>query len=311
LNLHNPTNTSVAVVVATYNGAAYLLAQLESIAQQTHTPVQIIIVDDASSDDTVRIAHAFAAQHPEVMVVQNETRLGYIKNFEKGMLLATANYVALSDQDDIWVPHKLEKLLANIGGQMLAYSDSELIDANGHLLHQKMSSIKNQLAYHTPIMYAIGAWAPGHAMLFKKELIDKAVPFPALVTHDFWLGFVATCYSKVVYVNEPLVHYRQHTQNAIGADTTKNKMASLTLAQKKQQARARMQLLYNKVKETGHEHAVVFEKMNEHYSSFSLSNNFKRAKLFYDYRNLILAYKKKSPLLKILFAVKMFFKIDS
>lgn len=309
--MHNPTNTSVAVVVATYNGAAYLLAQLESIAQQTHTPVQIIIVDDASSDDTVRIAHAFAAQHPEVMVVQNETRLGYIKNFEKGMLLATANYVALSDQDDIWVAHKLEKLLANIGGQMLAYSDSELIDANGHLLHQKMSSIKNQLAYHTPIMYAIGAWAPGHAMLFKKELIDKAVPFPALVTHDFWLGFVATCYSKVVYVNEPLVHYRQHTQNAIGADTTKNKMASLTLAQKKQQARARMQLLYNKVKETGHEHAVVFEKMNEHYSSFSLSNNFKRAKLFYDYRNLILAYKKKSPLLKILFAVKMFFKIDS
>ncbi len=309
--MHNPTNTSVAVVVATYNGAAYLLAQLESIAQQTHTPVQIIIVDDASSDDTVRIAHAFAAQHPEVMVVQNETRLGYIKNFEKGMLLATANYVALSDQDDIWVPHKLEKLLANIGGQMLAYSDSELIDANGHLLHQKMSSIKNQLAYHTPIMYAIGAWAPGHAMLFKKELIDKAVPFPALVTHDFWLGFVATCYSKVVYVNEPLVHYRQHTQNAIGADTTKNKMASLTLAQKKQQARARMQLLYNKVKETGHEHAVVFEKINEHYSSFSLSHNFKRAKLFYDYRNLILAYKKKSPLLKILFAVKMFFKIDS
>jgi hypothetical protein len=209
------------------------------------------------------------------MVVQNETRLGYIKNFEKGMLLATANYVALSDQDDIWVPHKLEKLLANIGGQMLAYSDSELIDANGHLLHQKMSSIKNQLAYHTPIMYAIGAWAPGHAMLFKKELIDKAVPFPALVTHDFWLGFVATCYSKVVYVNEPLVHYRQHTQNAIGADTTKNKMASLTLAQKKQQARARMQLLYNKVKETGHEHAVVFEKMNDSYRNFSLYNNFK------------------------------------
>jgi hypothetical protein len=200
--------------------------------------------------------------------------------------------------------------LAAIGDQMLAYSDSELIDANGHLLHQKMSSIKNQLAYHTPIMYAIGAWAPGHAMLFKKELIDKAVPFPTLVTHDFWLGFVATCYSKVVYVNEPLVHYRQHTQNAIGADTTKNKSASLNLAQKKQQARERMGLLYNKVKATGHADAVVFEKINDSYSSFSLSNNLKRAKLFFDYRNLILAYKKKSALLKILFAVKMFFKID-
>jgi glycosyltransferase involved in cell wall biosynthesis len=301
---------TVAVVVATYNGATYLPPQLESIIQQTHKPSQIIIVDDASSDDTVTIAQAFAAAHPEVMVVQNETRLGYIKNFEKGMLLASAHYVALSDQDDIWVPHKLEKLLASIGDQMLAYSDSELIDANGHLLHKKMSSIKNQLAYHTPIMYAIGAWAPGHAMLFKKELIDKAVPFPSIVTHDFWLGFVATCYSTVVYVNEPLVHYRQHTQNAIGADTTKNKTVSLTQSQKKQQARVRMQLLYNKVKETGHKHADVFEKINDSYSSFSLSNNFKRAKVFYDYRNLILAYKKKSALLKILFAVKMFFKVD-
>ena len=216
----------------------------------------------------------------------------------------------LSDQDDIWVPNKVEVLIHAIGDQMLAYSDSELIDANGDLLHKKMSTIKNQLAYHTPIMYTIGAWAPGHAMLFKKELIDKATPFPTLVTHDFWLGFVATCYSRVVYVNEPLVHYRQHTQNAIGADTTKNKTASISMAQKKQKARARMQLLYNKVKEAGHQHEEVFEKINNSYASFSLSNNFKRAKLFYDHRNLILAYKKKSALLKVLFAVKMFFKID-
>jgi glycosyltransferase involved in cell wall biosynthesis len=303
-------NPTVAVVVATYNGATYLRAQLESIVQQTYKPSQIIIVDDASLDDTLQVANNFAAHHPEVMVVQNETRLGYIKNFEKGMLLANANYIALSDQDDIWMPHKIEVLIHAIGDQMLAYSDSELIDADGQLLKQKMSSIKNQLAYHTPIMYAIGAWAPGHAMLFKKELVDKAAPFPTLVTHDFWLGFVATCYSKVVYVNEPLVHYRQHTQNAIGADTTKNKSASLTMAQKKQKARARMELLYHKVKEAGHQHAGVFEKINNSYASFSLSNNFKRTKLFFDYRGLILAYKKKSALLKVLFAVKMFFKID-
>jgi glycosyltransferase involved in cell wall biosynthesis len=303
-------NPTVAVVVATYNGATYLRAQLESIVQQTYKPSQIIIVDDASLDDTLQVANNFAAHHPEVMVVQNETRLGYIKNFEKGMLLANANYIALSDQDDIWMPNKIEVLIHAIGDQMLAYSDSELIDANGQLLNQKMSSIKNQLAYHTPIMYTIGAWAPGHAMLFKKELVDKAAPFPTLVTHDFWLGFVATCYSKVVYVNEPLVHYRQHTQNAIGADTTKNKSASLTMVQKKQKARARMELLYNKVKEAGHQHTGVFEKINNSYASFSLINNYNRAKLFFDYRGLILAYKKKSALLKVLFAVKMFFKID-
>jgi len=92
---------TVTVVVATYNGSAYLLAQLESIAQQTHKPTQIIIIDDASSDDTLLVANNFAAHHPEVMLVQNETRLGYIKNFEKGMLFANAHYIALSDQDDI------------------------------------------------------------------------------------------------------------------------------------------------------------------------------------------------------------------
>ena len=90
-------NPTVAVVVATYNGATYLRAQLESILQQTYKPSQIIIVDDASVDDTITIAHAFAALYSEVMVVQNETRLGYIKNFEKGMLLANASYIALSD----------------------------------------------------------------------------------------------------------------------------------------------------------------------------------------------------------------------
>jgi len=303
-------NPTVAVVVATYNGATYLPAQLESIVQQTYKPSQIIIIDDASSDDTLLVANNFAAHHPEVMVIQNETRLGYIKNFEKGMLFANAHYIALSDQDDIWMPNKLAVLISAIGNQMLAYSDSELIDADGHLLNQKMSSIKNQLDYHTPLMYTVGAWAPGHAMLFKKELVEKAVPFPTLVTHDFWLGFVATCYSTIVYVNEPLVHYRQHTQNAIGANTTKNKTASLTIAQKKQKARARMELLYQKVKETGHAHAAVFEKIDNSYQSFSVVNNCNRAKLFFDYRNLILAYKKKSALLKVLFAVKMFFKID-
>ena len=73
-------NPTVAVVVATYNGATYLRAQLESIVQQTYKPSQIIIVDDDSLDDTLQVANNFAAHHPEVMVVQNETRLGYIKN---------------------------------------------------------------------------------------------------------------------------------------------------------------------------------------------------------------------------------------
>lgn len=310
--LPDKNKANISVVMATYNGEHFLRKQMDSILGQTLTPKEIIVVDDCSTDGTLVILNEYAAANDSIKIMINETNLGYVRNFEKGMIHAKGALIALSDQDDIWKTDKLEKLYNNIGDHFLIYSDSELIDENDHSLHKKMSDIKNQISYDNCLMYTIGAWAPGHTFLFKKELIDRCVPFPTIVTHDFWLGFVATCYSPIQYLSEPLVLYRQHTFNAIGANTQAKKLNQVkpTKEALEDKSRERMRLLFEKCPASLFEQKRVLGIILETYQSYSLKNNFKRMLIFLQYRNIILAYKRKSVLMKILFCIKMFFKID-
>lgn len=303
-------NVLVSVVMSTYNGEKYIKEQIDSILHQTHPNIELIITDDQSTDGTRNILQAYADKFPNIQVIINETNLGYIKNFEKGLLLARGDYVALSDQDDIWMNNKIEVLLRHIGNYDIIYSDSMLVDEKGNYLGKKMSDIKNQLVYTDCLMYAIGAWAPGHAQLIRRSIIDKCIPFPTIVTHDFWLGFVASCHHGVVCYNKPLVLYRQHESNAIGADTSRKTGTTQkkTNAEKKALARARMNLLYSKCPDHLPQ-KKIYATLNKSYQNFSLGNNWLRAKTFFRYKHRILAYKKKNWLMKSLFAIKMFFKI--
>jgi glycosyltransferase involved in cell wall biosynthesis len=300
----------ISVVMATYNGAAYLEAQLTSILAQSYSNIEVVIVDDASTDETIAIVNKFLQMHANISLYCNEFNLGYIKTFEKGMSLAKGAFIALSDQDDIWQLNKLVVLFDAMNGYELVYSNSLLVDANGNSTGKKMSDIKNQINYTDCLMYTIGAWAPGHAMLFKKELVDRCMPFPAIVTHDFWLGFVAACNGEVHYVDLPLVNYRQHASNAIGANTHAYQKNKPTTAEKLIKARARMQLLFEKCPDKLPQKKIL-EDINKSYQSYSFKNNLHRMLLFFKYRNLILAYKKKSTLMKLLFCLKTFFKIDA
>jgi glycosyltransferase involved in cell wall biosynthesis len=303
---------NISVVIATYNGESFLRKQLDSILSQSLQPKEIIVIDDCSSDRTIDMLNEYASTNASFRIILNENNIGYIRSFEKGMKLATGDLIALSDQDDIWMPEKLEKLFQNIGTHLIIYSNSALIDENGASLGKKMSDIKNQIGYDNCLMYTIGAWAPGHTFLFKKELIDLCIPFPSMVTHDFWLGFVATCYSPIKYLPETLVQYRQHTFNAIGANThvKKTNQAKPTKAELQEKSRERMQLLYEKCPAALIEQKLVLKTISDSYQSYSFKNNLKRMLVFLKYRHLILAYKKKSAFMKILFCVKMFFKID-
>jgi len=300
----------ISVVMATYNGAQYLEAQLTSILTQSYSNIEVVIVDDASTDETIAIVNKFLQMHANISLYCNEFNLGYIKTFEKGMSLAKGAFIALSDQDDIWQLNKLVFLFDAMNGYELVYSNSLLVDANGNSTGKKMSDIKNQINYTDCLMYTIGAWAPGHAMLFKKELFDRCMPFPAIVTHDFWLGFVAACNGEVHYVDLPLVNYRQHASNAIGANTHAYQKNKPTTAEKLIKARARMQLLFEKCPDKLPQKKIL-EDINKSYQSYSFKNNLHRMLLFFKYRNLILAYKKKSTLMKLLFCLKTFFKIDA
>lgn len=302
----------ISIVMATHNGERYLPEQLDSILQQTYPNIEIVVTDDCSSDSTAVILDKYSRNHGNIHIYRNETQLGFIKNFEKAMSMARGELIAPSDQDDIWNPEKLDTLYRALGNHELVYSNSLLIDHNGQSLGRRMSDIKNMIDYTDCLMYAVGAWAPGHAMLFRATILEKCSPFPTLVTHDFWLGFVASCYRGVHYVDQELVLYRQHDTNVIGANTQgrKSKASRKTRQEKLEQARARMQLLFEKCPVENTTSKQVLYDLHRSYRSFSISNNWLRMATFMKNRKKLLAYKKKSNLMQILFCLKMFFKID-
>jgi glycosyltransferase involved in cell wall biosynthesis len=301
----------ISVVMATYNGERFLAQQLDSILQQTYGHIEIIAVDDVSTDNTLHILQEYAKAYPQLSVYSNEQNLGYVKNFEKGLLLAKGDFIALSDQDDIWEKEKLTVLFQQIGNNNIIYSNSLLIDDKGNSLGLKMSDIRNQINYNDCLMYTVGAWAPGHAMLLKADLVKKAVPFPAIVTQDFWLGFVACCHGTIQYCAESLVQYRQHNNNAIGANTHVKKPGhqKKKKAEKHQLLRQRMLLLYEKCPQEKTLQKKLLHDLHQSYADFSFKNNWRRMGLFLRHREKMLAYKKKSELMKLLFCVKTFFKL--
>ncbi len=302
----------VSVVMATYNGESFLLQQVDSVLAQDYPNIELVVTDDGSSDGTVKILEHYAAKDIRVRVYHNEVNIGYVRNFEKGLLLAKGDYLAPCDQDDIWLPNKISYLMERMGDNDIIYSNSTLIDSHGDSLHKNLSDIKHLLSFDDPLTYAIGNTAPGHGMIITRSLVQRCIPFPTMIPHDYWLGFVATCRMPLKYVAIPLVLYRQHTQNVFGAVKAaegKRKKKKFSRPEKFDQIRERMQLLYEKCPDTLTEQKEVFRKLVESYRSFSLPNNYQRMMLFFRYRHKILAYKNKPGYRKWLFCIKMFYKI--
>lgn len=303
----------VSIVVATYNGERFLDEQLDSLLRQTYEPLEIVVVDDCSSDGTMSILDRYAALDARVRVFRNPHNLGFQKNFERGFLLARGEYIAPCDQDDIWGPDKIEVLIRNRGSYGITYCDSEFIDGTGASLGQKMSEWKTLADFDDPINFAVGASVPGHAMLIKKSLIADAIPFPPCVTHDYWLGFVATLQGPLKFVAQPLVLYRRHDGNLFGALKTQGRWhrrrQRRNRAERESIARQRVQLLYEKCPDNLVEAKHFYATVVRTYQSYSLPNNLTRMLTFFRYRRAILAFKKRSELRRVLFSVKMFFTI--
>lgn len=311
MNMTSPSPL-VSVVIATYNGERFLREQLDSIIQQTYPNIEIIAVDDCSSDNTVTILNGYAARHANMTVVKNAQNIGYQKNFEKGFLLAKGDYIAPCDQDDIWLPTKIALLMTHIGDHAIAYCNSAFIDSAGQVIGEKMNDTKTLTNFNSPIMYAVGASAPGHAMLITKQLALAAMPFPLLLSHDTWLGFVATFDSSLKFVDEVLVLYRRHDSNVFGAfhkkDRKKNNPKDYG-QQQVQKARQRAALLYEKCPDHLTEAKEFYKNLCQCYENRSLANNLARMRLFFKYRREILMYKKRNELRRYLYCLKMFFKI--
>ena len=217
--------------MCTYNGAEFLPAQLQSILAQSRPPDEIVICDDGSTDDTRSILEKFAAESSiPINLHFNEQNLGSIKNFEQAITLCTGDVIALSDQDDVWRDDKLhlfESVLNNSPSAGLVFSDADIVDENLNPLHRRMWDEVGFDAHKRKLVRTgralevlITGWTvTGATMAFRSRFVKLSLPIPDEIAmiHDGWIALTIAAVADVVALDEPLIQYRQHAQQQIGA----------------------------------------------------------------------------------------------
>ncbi|HEV2620943.1 MAG TPA: glycosyltransferase [Frateuria sp.] len=209
-----PTTPSplISVALSAYNGERFLRAQLDSILAQRDVQLEIIAVDDGSRDASVALLQDYARRDERVRVHPNPANLGPTRSFERAMSLCRGEFIAPSDQDDLWAPNKLATLLAAIGQADLAYCDSAYIDPEGQPSGRRISDDTQMLAGCEPLRFAFANSVSGHALLVRRDLFESARPLPPELFYDWVLAMFAAARGGVVYVHRPLVQFRRHTQ---------------------------------------------------------------------------------------------------
>ena len=298
----------VSVALCTFNGEHYLREQLDSILNQTYDNItEIVCVDDNSTDKTWSILKEYSEQFKQFRIFRNEINEGYIQNFEKAVSLTTRNYIAISDQDDLWYPTKISKLMEAIGDSLMVYSDNQYIDGNGKFLDKRFSDFINLQKTTSCLNFALFNAISGHTMLIHRDLLKTALPFNTEIPYDFWLGFHAAQFGEIQYVDEPLVGYRQHQNNALGAIGHSSDKGDSELSRMKK-SQIRVEIFSKIIAPHLIKERKVLEKLAKSYSTRSIWSRFGRIGLFWKNRNDLLLFKKRNGIRKMLFCIKVFWK---
>ena len=224
-------NELVSVVLCTYNGIKFIEPQLSSIQKQTHNYLEIIIFDDVSTDGTFELLQKKAAADPRIQLYRNESNVGYNNNFSRACVKANGNYIAIADQDDVWEENKITVLLdalVNDKEYMLAHCISARFEEEGKP-HLKSIGLVNLFAGNDARQFLLQNIISGHNMLFRKKILETALPFPSTVYYDWWLVMHACSAGKITFVNKILTWHRMHGNNATGGAKPKMLFYTQTL----------------------------------------------------------------------------------
>jgi glycosyltransferase involved in cell wall biosynthesis len=237
---------------------------LESIFQQSMQPAELVVIDDCSSDATGDIVEAFAARAAfPVRFYRNESPLGIVKNFEKAMSLAYGDYIALADQDDVWLPGKIEALAralskvedeVGVGTPILVHTDLRLVAANGELIAPSFFRAQGIRTVHpSPLAeLSVQNYVTGCASMVNRALLSIALPFPEhAIMHDWWLALVAASCGEVKTLNEATIEYRQHGKNAVGVASRSSSRYLTGFAELKRLLQSRVRQLHALEKRVG------------------------------------------------------------
>jgi len=218
--------------MCTYNGELHIQSQLESIAGQSLLPSELVICDDGSTDTTLALVSQFAEGAPfEIRVHRNPQNLGYTKNFEQAISMCEGEFIALSDQDDLWYPEKLATLSSllrhddTLGG---VFSDGDLLNSYGEIEERSLwqsirfspkKRVQFTSGYSNDILLR-GNVVTGMTMMFRSELRDRLLPIPRTWIHDAWLAWMLNLNSRLYACPTRLVSYRMHPSQQVGLPLT-------------------------------------------------------------------------------------------
>jgi glycosyltransferase involved in cell wall biosynthesis len=209
--------------MATYNGELYLRRQIDSILKQLSKDDELIISDDGSTDNTLKIIHSY---QDERIVLLHSTHRNLIFNFENALKVANGNVIFLSDQDDIWFDNKVKKYKEKLQKNLLVFSNAAMFQGNNSELYElffKDKKKKTGLLNNLKKVKFLGA-----TLAFQKSVLEKALPFPrSIAMHDIWIGLVAETMGATHYIDEPLIYYRRH-ENAASTTGGKSKNSLFT-----------------------------------------------------------------------------------
>lgn len=215
----------VSVALCTHQGERWIEEQLRSILAQSVPVAEIVVGDDASTDRTLEIVRAVASETDvPVRIREHEVALGVAANFADAIAATTGDVVALSDQDDVWHPDRLERLLPHLDGVALVHSDARLVDADGRPLGATLADSLEMSAWERAAMAdgrALEALlrrnlVTGATAIVRRDAAVAALPVPAGWIHDEWIAMCAALGDGVRFVPEQTIDYRQHGGNQIG-----------------------------------------------------------------------------------------------
>jgi glycosyltransferase involved in cell wall biosynthesis len=219
---------TVSVALASFNGERFLTRQLESIARQSRRPDQVVVSDGGSTDGTVELVRSFFAAHPDLggVIIADGARLGVTANFQRALSATTGQLIALCDQDDEWMPNRLERGMEAFRDPavLLTHSDARLVDVDGNALGSSLFAALGVGAEQRAQLGGSRACellirrnlVTGATTMVRRELVERAVPFPGGWIHDEWLAILAAATGRLVPIDESLIDYRQHGANQIG-----------------------------------------------------------------------------------------------
>ena len=201
--MNHKKNPNISIVLCTYNGELYLREQLNSILKQTLPASEIIIQDDCSTDNTWDIILEYKSKYPIIKAFRNQKNIRAHANFISAFSLATGDFIAPSDQDDIWYETKIEVLYNSIGNNSLSFSNEKILYEDGSLVNDN-STMKpiNQLIW--------GNNLKGHTFLFKKELLSVYKFAGKFISFDYCLALNASITGDYVFVDDFLSIWRRH-----------------------------------------------------------------------------------------------------